>query len=105
VATNRAQRRLRAISDEHCDDTAVEMDCVEAARLTYRVTKVALMDGMVTEAEAKEIVDALAATVRLAEDSLRRNVAVEQQLTAFSQELATRESGRFADPAHSRAAA
>jgi hypothetical protein len=89
VSTNRAQRRLRAISDEHCDDTAVEMDCVEAAHHTYRLTRAALLDGMVTSSEAQEIVDALAATVRLAEDSLRRNVAVEQKLTAFSHDLST----------------
>jgi hypothetical protein len=89
MATNKVQRRLRDISDEHCDDTAVEMDCVEAARHTYRVTRAALLDGMVTTSEAKEIVDSLAATIRLAEDSLRRNVAVEQQLTAFSRDLAT----------------
>lgn len=89
MATNKVQRRLRDISDGHCDDTAVEMDCVEAARHTYRVTRAALLDGMVTTSEAKEIVDSLAATIRLAEDSLRRNVTVEQQLTAFSHELAT----------------
>ena len=89
MATNRVQRRLRDISDEHCDDTAVEMDCVEAARHTYQVTRAALLDGMVTTSEAAEIVDSLTATVRLAEDSLRRNVAVEQQLTAFSRDLAT----------------
>lgn len=89
MATNRVQRRLREISDGHCDDTAVEMDCVESARHTYRVTRAALLDGMVTTSEAKEIVDSLTATIHLAEDSLRRNVAVEQQLTAFSRDLAT----------------
>lgn len=87
VATNRAQRQLREISDEHLDDTAVEMDCLDAAQHTYQVARVALLDGVVTATEAKEIVDALATTVRLAEDSLRRNVVVEQHLTAFSREL------------------
>jgi hypothetical protein len=96
MSTNRAQRQLRAISDDHCDDTAVEMDCVEVARHTYRVTRLALLDGVVTTSEAKEIVGALAATVRLAEDSLRRNVAVEQQLTAFSHELAGPSASRCA---------
>ncbi len=88
MATNRVQRQLREISDEHMDDTAIELDCVEAAQHTYRVTRAALRDGMVTNSEALEIVAALDATIRLAEDSLRRNVAVEQQLTAFSHELA-----------------
>lgn len=39
MATNRAQRHLRAISDEHLDDTAIEMDCVEAAQQTYRLPR------------------------------------------------------------------
>ena len=89
MSTNRVQRQLRVISDDHCDDTAIEMDCVEAARHTYRVTRAALLDGMVTSSEAQEIVNATLATIRLAEDSLQRNVAVERQLTAFSAELAT----------------
>ena len=93
MATNRAQRHLRAISDEHLDDTAIEMDCVEAAQQTYRVARAALSDGRVTPDEAREIVEALSETLRLAEDSLRRNVTVEQQLTAFSRELATLPSG------------
>ena len=88
MATNRVQRQLRGISDEHMDDTAIEQDCVEAAQYTYRVLRAALLDGMVTTSEAKEIVDSVAATVRLAEDSLARNVALEKQLTAFSRELA-----------------
>lgn len=87
MATNRVQRRLREISDSHLDDTCMEMDCVEAAHRTYQVTRAALLDGMVSTSEAKEIVDSLAVTVRLAEDSLRRNVAVEEQLTAFSRDL------------------
>ena len=96
VSTNRVQRQLRVISDDHCDDTAIEMGCIEAARHTYQLTRAALLDGMVTSSEAQEIVNAMLATIRLAEDSLQRNVAVERQLTAFSRELATA-------PAHSTA--
>jgi hypothetical protein len=88
VSTNRVQRHLRDISDAHMNVTALEMDCVEAARHTYRVTRAALLSGMLTVAEAREIVDGMVTTVRLAEDSLRRNVQIERQLTAFSAELA-----------------
>jgi hypothetical protein len=60
----------------------------EAAQRTYRVTQAALLDGQVTTGEAREIVEGALATVRLAEDSLARNVAVERELTEFARYLA-----------------
>ncbi len=87
MATNKLQRRLRRISNEHCDDTAVEMDCLEVSQHTYHTVQVALLDGVITANEANDIMNGLGKVIYLAEDSLRRNVIVEQQLTAFSHDL------------------
>ena len=42
---NKLQRGLRAISDERMDDTAVEMDACEQARVALDITRRALQAG------------------------------------------------------------
>ena len=87
MPANRAQRHVRAISNEHCDDTAIEMQLVDQAIETYAILRESLEDKWVTSAEARKLADALAATIHLANESLQRNVMVEQQLTALAQEM------------------
>ena len=87
MASNRYQRKLRAVSDVHCDDTAVEMDCVEEARVLLGSIRQALADGRVTRAEALAILAEAERVMALAQESLQYNVRVEEALTRLSGEL------------------
>ncbi len=85
---NKLQRGLRAISDARLDDTAVEMDACEQARLALDITRRALLDGQVTIGEAREIIAALQAVIDVNDRSLAYNVRQQPALDAFIAHLA-----------------
>ena len=89
MATSRLERKLRLISDDHLDDSSIEMTLLDDARALAQQLRHALFDGTVTLSEAD---DCLAAAERVygeCVESLERNIGVESGLTAFAQELRT----------------
>lgn len=80
---NKLQMRLRAISDTRMDDTAVEMDACDQARLTLDITRRALLDGQITVGEAREIIAAQQAVIAASDRSLEYNVREQPELDAF----------------------
>ena len=87
MATSRLERKLRLISDDHLDDSSIEMTLLDDARALTQQLRHALLDGTVTLAEADECLAAAERVYGECADSLERNVAVESGLTAFAQEL------------------
>lgn len=85
---NKLQKGLRAISDERMDDTAVEIDACEQARLALDITRRALLDGQITVGEAREIVAAQQAVVDASDRSLEYNIRQQPELDAFIAHLA-----------------
>lgn len=79
---NKLQRQFRIVSDEHVEDTAVEMRACERAERTRGLTEAALADNLVTTSEALSILRAASATLADCEDSLQRNVGVQLALDA-----------------------
>jgi len=90
MGTTRLERRLRQVSDEHMDDTAVEIQLTEAAQALGDALREALRDGVVTVPEAKAILASADLVCTLAQESYKRNVLVEQMLTALARELRTK---------------
>lgn len=85
---NKLQRGLRAISDERMDDTAVEMDACEQARVALDITRRALLDGQITVGEAREIIAAQERVIAANDRSLEYNVRQQSALDAFIAHLA-----------------
>lgn len=90
MGTTRLERRLRQVSDEHMEDTAVEIRLTEAAQALGDTLREALRDGVVTVPEAKAILVSADLVSTLAQESYKRNVLVEQMLTALARELRTK---------------
>ena len=87
MATSRLERKLRLISDDHLDDSSIEMTLLDDARALAQQLRHALLNGTVTLAEADECLQAAERVYGECVDSLERNVAVESGLTAFAAEL------------------
>lgn len=80
---NRLQRHLRALSDEHLDDTAIGLSACERARIALDITKRALIDGCITSSEALEILEAQKAVIEASDLSLACDVSQQPQLDEF----------------------
>lgn len=87
MGITRTERELRRISDEHLDDTAVEMQLMDDMELFIRGIKQALLDRLITVQEAQEILESAVHLYILTTESYRRNVAVERMLTEFGKKL------------------
>lgn len=83
ATVNKLQRHLRVISDTRLDDTSVELDACERARIALDITKRALMDRCITAGEALEILEAQKAVIQASDLSLAYNVRQQPQLDEF----------------------